>query len=159
MCNVISILVEILFHGLIAGSQLQAICLPLGLCKTTVSGLWKRQKFPPVTWANNILQIIQKSVEHFYWSREPIHCDRCILQPIFRPATHNREMEAMSHIPPTVLLPPSQDCVAVWLLVGILSRMSCSSWQIRAVKNNNRRKIYFKQRTMADITNRTGELM
>ena len=31
-------------------------CLPLGLCKGTVNGHWKRWKFPSVTWAHNALR-------------------------------------------------------------------------------------------------------
>ena len=50
-----------LFHSPLAQPQRQAICLPLGLCKGTVSGLWKWWQFPPVTWALGTLQITLES--------------------------------------------------------------------------------------------------
>ena len=31
------------------------ICLPLGLCKRTVTGVWKRWEFPLVAWAHNAM--------------------------------------------------------------------------------------------------------
>ena len=74
--------------------------LSLGLCKGTVSGLWK-------------------SGRNFHWSREPIiHCDTRHSKSIFRPTTHKRVMLAKprpctSHTPLTVLLPPDYDCVLV----------------------------------------------
>ena len=48
----------------------------IGLCKGTVSGLWKRWKFPPVTWTHDPLGFrkAQPNVD------EPITKERC--QPI-----------------------------------------------------------------------------
>ena len=50
-------------------------CLPLGLCKRTVTGVWKRWEFPLVTWVHNTMGHRQA-------------------QSIFRPTNHKRVMSA-----------------------------------------------------------------
>ena len=61
ICTVSKTLSQTLCTALPAGKW-----LPLGLCKGTVSGIWKNvEKFPPVTWAHNALHV--KSSPIYFW--------------------------------------------------------------------------------------------
>ena len=44
-----------IFHSLLAQPSQQANCLLLGLCKGTVSSLWKLWNFLPVMWIDTVL--------------------------------------------------------------------------------------------------------
>ena len=75
------------------------ICLPLGLFKGTVSGVWKTMEVPAgepsrIQWNQGVSHTIFRSANH--------------------KASNTSQWDVMSHTPPIVLQPPSQDCVAVY---------------------------------------------
>ena len=75
------------------------ICMPLMLCKGTISGLDKRRKFPPVTRAHNALKL-----RYF-----PTYIQTNQSQTV-----DSRQLDVKSHTSLTDLLPPGWDCVAVY---------------------------------------------
>ena len=105
-----------LFHGLLAQPYRQANCLPLGLCKGTVSPL--------------------KIGGNSHRSGEPtIHCDWGIPNKYLdQPFTKGdaSQLEAMSHTPLRVPLPPGKGCEAVrgGRVISVAWRQLLITWYI-----------------------------
>ena len=77
------------------------ICLPLGLCNGTLSGLWKKSwKFTPATWIHKILQLMYSKSE-------------------LRPVNRKRTISAIYHTPMAVIRPLCYDCARFYFRTWI----------------------------------------
>ena len=90
-------------------------CLPLGLCKGTVSSFWKTVKILTNDVIPKYIAITQNSVD--------LRCFPSISKLTNHIACSISQLDAMSHTPPTVLGPPSLECVAVYDLHTILHQL------------------------------------